>query len=584
MGQESERGKRHSRLAPIERQVRDAVLDAVQDAVIAIDPEGRITLFNKAAEALTGLSRLQALGAQAAQLIPNSRLQRVLETGVSELRQVQSLAARQIITDRFPVRAASGEIVGAFAVFRDETDIRALTSEVSNLKEVQILLEAIINSTQDAISVVDAKGNGILINPAYTRLTGLTDVDVIGQPADVDIAEGESVHFRVLRTHEPVRNAKMKVGPRRRDVIVNVAPIVVEGEIKGSVGVIHDISEMRQLTEELAQARQQIRRLEAKYTFSDIIGHSPAMTAALEAAKRVAATPVTVLLRGESGCGKELFAHAIHHASDRHYHEFVRVNCAAIAESLLESELFGYEEGAFSGARKGGKKGLFEEASMGTIFLDEVAELSPGTQAKLLRVLQEKEIVRVGSARAIPVDVRVIAATHANLEDAMTQGRFREDLYYRLNVVPIVIPPLRYRHEDLEPLAMMLVRKFNHEYGRHVERFTSEAMAKLKSHHWPGNVRELENVVGRAMIGISYQQAQIGAQLIDLPAGAVPVHSDRPAVRVSAAPLAEVVEAAERQAIVAALTKTGDNKTEAARVLGVSVRNLYYKMARYGLS
>ncbi|MCY0876579.1 MAG: sigma 54-interacting transcriptional regulator [Firmicutes bacterium] len=567
-----------------ERKLRDAILDAVQDGVIAIDDAGCITVFNHTAEVLTGISRHDALGAAAATLIPNSRLHHVLGTGQSELRQVQSLSARQILTDRFPVCTHTGEVIGAFAVFRDETDIRALTSEVSNLKEVQMLLHAIINSTQDAISVVDAKGNGILINPAYTRLTGMTDIDVIGKPADVDIAEGDSMHFRVLRTHEPVRNAKMKVGPRRRDVIVNVAPLVVDGQIKGSVGVIHDISEMRQLTEELAQAHQRIRRLEAKYTFSDIVGHSPVMMAAVEAATRAAATPATVLLRGESGCGKELFAHAIHHASDRRYQDLVRVNCAAIAESLLESELFGYEEGAFSGARKGGKKGLFEEANHGTIFLDEVAELSRSTQAKLLRVLQEKEIVRVGGTRAIAIDVRVIAATHANLEEAIAEGRFREDLYYRLNVVPIFIPPLRYRKEDIELLATMLMRKFNHEYGRHVTRLSAEALVKLQAYHWPGNVRELENVVGRAMIGISYQEAEIGAQLIDLPSNpAQTVVHDTTGPSEPTGSLAAVVEAAECAAIAAALARTDSNKTEAARLLGISIRSLYYKMERYQL-
>jgi len=574
-----------------ERLQRDAVLNGVADAIIAIDEEGRITLFNQAAERLTGLTRAQAIGGHSAELIPNSRLQRVLATGEMEWQQVQSLGNRQIITNRLPIRRADGSLAGAFAVFRDETDLQALTSEISNLKEVQILLEAIISSTQDAISVVDARGLGILINPAYTRLTGLSSEDVIGQPADVDIVEGESMHYRVLQTHEPVRNAKMKVGPRRRDVIVNVAPIVVDGEIKGSVGVIHDISEMRQLTEELAQARERIRRLEAKYTFTDIIARSAAMTAALESAKRAAATPATVLLRGESGCGKELFAHAIHHVSDRHYHQFVRVNCAAIAESLLESELFGYEEGAFSGARKGGRKGLFEEADHGTIFLDEVAELTPSTQAKLLRVLQEKEIVRVGSARAIAVDVRVIAATHANLEKGMVDGTFREDLYYRLNVMPIVIPPLRYREEDLEPLTVHLIRKFNHEYGRNVTHLSADALALLHNYRWPGNVRELENVIGRAMIQLSYQEGEIQLQHIDLPMSAETAvlsqsltPNDAPTDWSDASEsLDQIVERAERAAILAALRSSGGNKTAAARRMAISVRSLYYKMIRHNI-
>ncbi len=452
--------------------------------------------------------------------------------------------------------------------------------------EAQTLLEAIINSTQDAISVVDAKGIGILINPAYTRLTGLQKDQVIGKSADVDIAEGESVHLQVLHTREAVRNVKMKVGPKRRDVLVNVAPILVGDELKGSVAVIHDISEMRALSDELERARKRIRNLEAKYTFDDILGTSVAMTASVEAAKRAAQTKATVLLRGESGCGKELFAHAIHNASDRKYNQFIRVNCAAIAESLLESELFGYVEGAFSGARKGGKKGLFEEANDGTIFLDEIAELSLNTQAKLLRVLQEREIVRVGGVSPIAVNVRVIAATHVNLEQAISQGKFREDLYYRLNVLPIVIPPLRHRMEDIPLLTQMMVERFNHDFGRSVKEISPEAMERLCDYDWPGNVRELENVIGRAMIQAKYQESTIERSQIDLPERklAVPQQQksagDDPNIRI----LDDVVREAERSALLRAIAITHDNKTEAAHRLGISIRTLYYKLDRLGMT
>src|SRR5690606_14521012 len=229
--------------------------------------------------------------------------------------------------------------------------------------------------------------------------------------------------------------------------IVNVAPIIVAGKLKGSVAVIHDLSEIQELTTELKKAKQIIRNLEASYTFDDIIGNSPEMMIAIEQAKIGAKTPATVLLRGDSGTGKELFAHAIHNESDRKNNKFIRVNCAAIAESILESELFGYEEGAFSGAKHGGKKGLFEEANLGSIFLDEIGELSLSMQAKLLRVLQENEIVRVGGTKPISIDVRIIAATNVNLEKAIENHSFRKDLYYRLTRLPIYIPPLKERME-----------------------------------------------------------------------------------------------------------------------------------------
>ncbi|GAB6935433.1 sigma-54-dependent Fis family transcriptional regulator [Calditerricola yamamurae] len=569
------------------RRARDVILDATHDAVLAVDAEGRITLFNRAAETITGLKREDVLGRRVTDVIPSSRLLRVLETGQAERNQEQRLdGGRRIVTNRTPVVDENGKVVGAVAVFRDITDVMALAEQVTNLKEVRSLLEAIIHATEDAISVVDARGIGILINPAYTRLTGLTEEDVIGKPADVDISEGESMHMKVLRTRKPVRGVPLKVGPKKKDVIVNVAPIIVDGELKGSVGVIHDVSEIKRLNAELEQAKKIIRTLEAKYTFEDIIGESDALRIAVEQAKKAAKTTVTVLLRGESGTGKELFAHAIHNASDRKYNQFVRVNCAALTESLLESELFGYEEGAFTGARRGGKRGLFEEASGGTIFLDEIGELSLNMQAKLLRVLQEKEVVRVGGTKPIPVDVRVIAATNVNLERAIQQGTFREDLYYRLNVFPIFIPPLRYRKEDIPLLCAHLIRKFNQEYGRMVKSVDPAALEVLSSYTWPGNVRELENILGRAIINMKFNETVIRVSHLpplDQQGGTVPAHSQR-RTDGPIEPLEAVVRRAEAEHIARALDATGGNKTEAARLLGISVRNLYYKLNKLGLN
>src|SRR5699024_6401660 len=218
-----------------------------------------------------------------------------------------------------------------------------LAEENTDLRKVKMMLEAIINSSEEAISVVDEHGNGLLINPAYTRMTGLSEADVIGKPATVDIAEGESIHLKVLQTKKPVRGAKLRVGPGNKEVFVNVAPLIVDDKLRGSVAVIHDISNIEKLTSELKEARQKIRELEASYTFDDIIGNSDEINLAINQAQVAANTPVTVLLRGASGTGKELFAHAIHNASERKHHKFIRVNCAALAESVLESELFGYE-------------------------------------------------------------------------------------------------------------------------------------------------------------------------------------------------------------------------------------------------
>ena len=567
---------------------KDVIINSTHDGLISIDKTGRIELFNSAAAEIMDLSKDEVIGRDVREVIPNTRLHRILQSGESELNQVQHVGETTIITNRVPVKDSQGKVIGAVAVFRDITEVKKLAEEITDLKEMRGLLEAIINSTQDAISVVDENGIGILINPAYTRLTGLTEEDVIGQPATVDIAEGKSMHYKVLETKESVRNVRMKVGPNKKDVIVNVAPIIVDGELKGSVGVIHDVSEIKELTEELDEAKRMIRQLNAKYTFKDIIGKSETMKAVIKQAEKASKTPVTVLLRGESGTGKELFAHAIHNSSERNKNKFIRVNCSALADNLLESELFGYTEGAFTGARKGGKKGLFEEADGGTIFLDEIGKVSLNLQAKLLRVLQEKEIVRVGATQPISVNVRVIVATNTNLEEAIQENEFREDLYYRLNVFPLFIPPLRERKEDLRLLINHIIRKFNQEYGRSVNGISDKAFHKLAEYKWPGNVRELENLVGRAMIYMNLEEDVIKINHLP-PLGD---SGEKEGLQQSYQgfdyslednSLKDIVSTTEKRIIKDALARTDGNRTEAANLLDIAVRSLYYKMDKYNI-
>lgn len=567
----------------------DVILNSTHDATIAVDVNGNITLFNKAAEKILGFNEKDVLGKHIEEILPSTRLPYILETGESELNRRQTIADISIITSRMPVKDEQGNTIGAVAVFRDISEIIDLNDEIYKLKEMQSLLEGIFHSTQDAISVCDENGIGVLINPAYTQLIGLSEKDIIGKPATTDIVQGESVHMKVLRTKKPVKDVRLKVGPRNKEVVAGAAPIIVDGVLKGSVGVLHDLTEIKRLNSELMQAKQIIRNLEAKYTFDDIIGNDELMIAAMQKAKQAALTPATVLLRGESGTGKELFAHAIHNLSYRKYNQFVRVNCAAISENLLESELFGYEEGAFTGALKGGKIGLFEQAHGGTIFLDEIGEIPLSTQVKLLRVLQEKEIVRVGGTNHINIDVRVIAATNAPLERAIEEGRFREDLYYRLNVLPIHIPPLRKRKKDFHHLILHLIKKFNQEYGRSVEEIDIEALNKLKTYDWPGNVRELQNIIGRSMINMKYSETIIKEE--HLPKlfynDQLQFNKDsRISSRIkydSSEGLKEIMDRLEKEVIINALKKNNGNRTVTARELQVSVRNLYYKIEKYAI-
>lgn len=566
-------------------------INSTHDAIIAVDGEGIITLFNRASEKLTKINENYAIGKHVKDVIKTTRLPYVLKTGKSELNRRQQLGDIEIVTNRMPVFDKDGKIIGAIAVFRDVTDITSLAEEITNLKEIKGTLEAIIDSTQDAISVVDKNGIGILINPAYTKITGLTEKEVIGKECTVDLVEGDSVHLKVLKTKKPVKSARIKAGVLKKEVIVDAAPIIVNGELIGSVAVIHDLSEIKKLTSELYQAKSIIRKLEAKYTFDDIKGTDKKIRDAIEKAKLAANTPVTVILRGESGTGKELFAHAIHNDSGRRFSQFIRVNCAAINQSLIESELFGYEEGAFTGAVKGGKLGYFEMAEGGTIFLDEIAEININTQAKLLRVLQEKEIIRVGASKSIPIDVRIITATNINLEKAIEKGTFRKDLYYRLNVLPIDIPALRDHIGDIDELVDSMVEKYNQEYGRNVEQVSKAAIGYLKKHQWPGNIRELENYIGRVMINIKLGEKVIDVKHLTLikdmnkkdknnEANKVELEDERFDEKLI---LEEVIMKTEKKYIEIILQKNNFSRIKTAKDLGISVRNLYYKIEKYSI-
>ena len=562
------------------------ILNSIHDGMIVIAPDAKVSFVNRSAEQILGMDKKSIIGRSIQGVIPASRLPQLLKSREKEVNQKLILEnGKKVITTRIPMIGAGGKVIGAYAVFQDITEVVDLAEEITDLKEVKTMLEAIIQSSDEAISVVDENGSGLMVNPAYSRITGLSEDEIVGKPATVDIYEGESMHMKVLKTRRPVRGVRMKVGPHKKDVLVNVAPVIVDGKLKGSVGVLHDVTEIQSLTSELRRARQIIRSLEAKYTFDDIIGNSSEMTLALEQAKVGARTPATVLLRGESGTGKELFAHAIHNESERRHNKFIRVNCASIAESLLESELFGYEDGAFSGAKRGGKKGLFEEANSGSIFLDEIGELTLPMQAKLLRVLQEKEILRVGGTKPVHIDVRVIAATNMNLEKAIMNKSFREDLYYRLNRLPIYIPPLRERIEDLKLLAEHLIQKLNEDYGRHVTSIDKQAFQQLTAYHWPGNVRELENIIGRAMIYMDHLEDVI-----------LPKHIPNLTKETSTASgsntsgnqwlgetLQQAVDEYEKRLLADAFRAHDFNKTQTAKALGISIRNFYYKLDKYNL-
>ncbi len=555
------------------------VLDSVIEGIILVDKDAKVVYVNNNACKLLGLSP-DIIGRPVEEVVNNTRLHVVVRNGIPEIDQVQHTGNAIIITSRIPLRDDNGNIIGAVAVFRDITSIRKLAEEITNLKEIEAQLKAIIESTNDAISVADENGIVRLVNKAYTRITGFSPEEVIGKPATVDIAEGESIHILIARTRQPIYNARLKVGPAKKEVIVNATPLFVKGQFKGSVAVVHDVSEILQLTNELEEVKRMIRYMKAQYTFDDIIGDSKLIQIAKEQAKKVAQTPATVLLRGESGTGKELFAHAIHNSSPRKLKPFVSVNCATIPESILESELFGYEEGAFTGALRGGKKGLIEEADGGTLFLDEVGKLPLALQPKLLRFIETKEIIPVGGRNVKKVDVRIIAATNVDLEKMVKNGEFLPDLYFRLNVFPIYLPALKDRKEDIPKLALHIIKKLNQQYGRMVEGINPSVLKHLINMDWPGNVRELENFLGRVMINMGPEERVIEPK--HLPEN-IELKRSKVKETISIGSLKELIEDYEKKIIAEALKKAEGNKEEAAKLLDISIRTLYYKIEKYSL-
>lgn len=467
-------------------------------------------------------------------------------------------------------------------------DARAVDLVISLLKEKEKLLEfkkiqseltIILNSVHEAIEVADTDGIIKYVNPAFTRVTGIPEHDRIGK--NIFEVSPEGALATVLKTGKNIFGHRTRVGGSNSEVISNAAPIYVDGNIIGGVVVFQHLTDVMKLMDELRQSTSLIENLSeklgqvttSKYTFSDILGTSTEMKKCIQLAERSARSNSTVLLLGESGTGKELFAHAIHHASPRREKPFIKVNCAAIPESLLESEFFGYTKGAFTGAIKS-KIGKFELAHGGTIFLDEIGDMSLNLQGKLLRVLQEMEFEKVGGNQTIKVDVRVIAATNRNLRELIRQGKFREDLYYRLNVVEITIPPLRNHKEDLPMLCNNLVIKLNRKLGKKVKGVSRDAEEALFSYNWPGNVRELENVIERVMVTAD-DEVITKRNLIQH----VSQFKNSPEKDLDIIPIDQMEQILIKKALIK-FGNTVEGKRKAAQALNISLATLYNKIKK----
>ncbi|NLR74475.1 sigma-54 interaction domain-containing protein [Leeia aquatica] len=429
--------------------------------------------------------------------------------------------------------------------------------------------------------VVDAQARIRWLSPAYAQLLGVADPDtVIGWPVEQLIPHSK------LRdvAHSGHATPLDFLQHEGRDYVVTRLPLWNQDTPAGAIGLLLYeewqtlsplVARFQRLQRELDDARRQLSsQRPARYQLSDLIGQGHAATRLRQLAERAAQLDTTVLLQGETGTGKELLAQAIHHASQRQHAAFVGLNIAALPDSLLEAELFGAAPGAYTGADRKGREGKFQQAQGGTLFLDEIGDLALPLQAKLLRVLQEQEIEPLGANRLVKLDVRIIAATSRDLPAMVQQGQFRADLYYRLNILPITLPPLRERSEDIPLLVRHLLLRQAERTGLSCRQLSTDALYRLTTHAWPGNIRELRNVLEQACL---YQpEGVLDARSLHM------LPNPAPATR-PCTPLADLLAATERQALLDALAACQHNRSQAAQRLGISRATLYEKLARHGI-
>jgi PAS domain S-box-containing protein len=443
-------------------------------------------------------------------------------------------------------------------------------------------VEAVLDAVADGIFTIDEQLRIIQFNWAAEEITGFSRAEALGLSCleifRQILAGQECLVCQAMEKREYVRQVEREIvrkDARRRLVLVTTTPMLDAGERRtGVVVVFRDIQDLRDLAE---QAR-------GRAGFGGLIGKSHRMREIYRLIEQVADSTASVLVEGESGTGKELVARAIHYGSPRANKPFVAVSCAALAESLLESELFGHVKGAFTGA-VAAKTGRFELAHGGTLLLDEIGDVSPAIQLKLLRALQEHTIERVGESQPRGVDVRIVAATNRDLRQLVAEGKFREDLYYRLKVVPISLPPLRERRDDIPLLAAHFLERFRKDTGKPITGITPDAMSALLEHAWPGNIRELENAIEHAFVrctGTEIALAHLPPEVRGAPR--LPRAADENRVPGAEAVRGSVTGSSERERIVRALNETGWNRAEAARRLRLSRVTLWRKIREYGIA
>ncbi|QXE00360.1 sigma 54-interacting transcriptional regulator [Terribacillus sp. DMT04] len=546
---------------------RSKTLEYLHEGILCINRQDEIMYMNEAAEMLLGSRKHTVIGKPINTVLPGSRLSETIrkrERYTDE--QLKLPNGEEVVYTCAPIEDDQERVTGAFAVLKKTVDIVALAEELTDVREVKSMLAAIIDSSQEAISVVDENGIGLIVNPAYTRLTGYEADQIVGKPAITDIMEGESLHMQVIRTRRPATGARMRVGKSGKEMMVNAAPIIVDGKLRGSVGVLHDISELHELQDEVQRARKIIRSLENKYMLKDVVADSDTMQVTLEQVKFAVLADAPCLLRGDAGVGKGMFAAIIHNESKRRHHPFIRVDCAANDEESLENQLFG-------SVRQQRAGGLIERSNGGTLFLDDVDFLPIRLQEKLSDFMTTGQVL-LPAGKPKQLDVRIVVSARHPLERAVFEKRFHEPLFEKLKRITIYIPDLAARVDDFEGLLSTIIHKQKQLLQTSVQSISKSSIDVLKAKKWSHNVKELETAITQVMTFMEKHERVI------LPKHIQQKSSDSE-LSVSNGTLQEQVELLEKQLIEAALQANDYNKKATADQLGVSIRNLYYKMDKY---
>ncbi|WKY48364.1 sigma 54-interacting transcriptional regulator [Eubacteriaceae bacterium ES3] len=557
----------------------EKIFESIDNGLIAMDSEGIINIFNRAAEEITGIKASDIIGKKGDDWVPNFNLQDLLHSKDEKLGLKHKIGKKWVVTNKSPI-IAGDEIVGGVVVFQDISQIEEMSWELHSIKELKEKLNTILETVDDGICMIDQKRRVTYVNYPFVKMFKKDGTQVLSRAID-DLFIGENFTDAFF---DGLQDLMIK-SDNGRELIMMSRPIIIEDKRRGNVLVARELTEIEKLVERVEALSAKASYLqdelskkeELNPSFNCIMGKSGALIESLTIASKAARTDATVLVRGESGTGKELVARAIHRASSRGKKAFVSMNCAAIPPNLLESELFGYEKGAFTGAYKE-KRGKFEVADGGTIFLDEIGDMDKMMQAKLLRVLQEQEIERIGGIQPIKIDVRVIAATNAPLEKLMEEGRFRNDLYYRLNVITVMLPPLRQRKGDIPLLVDHFSEKISKKYDLPRCTMTKKALAALEQYHFPGNIRELENIIES---GVTLSNND-WVTLQDLPAYLrQPDEGDKAALDWGGENLPSLEEM-EKELIAKALEKAGSYR-QAGIILGIDHKTVAAKARKYQL-